>query len=447
MAELDRLVPSGGLATTTTPAPAPAPASPNEVGILQRRLSEKRQRRQLSGLHGVEDQGRMPPEDVTEPSAGHGERGTGTGHLRGAREELQAVLEETIAQMPMPTSTPPCPRADPSVIPDPPAIVDSVHPSPLLSPALSPAPATSACHAPTSFEDVVRHRRHGSVGQSPTPNLTGSGPRRTSVTKGSSPCESPAGEPGKERTAMAPASILQFPPRVDDPSRRPPETSLEPVESALGDLDIHTSGHDSERADPGAHLDATLLDSGTALDPVPAAQQIPPSSSPCLDSHIADTHLWDSVWPSSTSPTTHLIESPRAAVSYPKPMSDPRRALRPRLPMHSRTSSMSIHSFSESSVSTASSPPTPSSSSYASPPHTLGPMHHTLSFSRPLSRPHEPASPAAAAQQHPRTGIPLFFSEALTAPPAWAHHPSARRGSLASLGTWPLKRDNSSTLR
>ena len=176
----------------------------------------------------------------------------------------------------------------------------------------------------------------------------------------------------------------------------------------------------------------------TRTDPPVSSQPDATADSP----HIADTHLWDSVWPSATSPT-HAIE-PRG-VSYPKPMSDPRRsgsgALRPRLPMHSRTSSMSIHSFSESSVASS------SSSSYTSP----GLPMHSLSYARQVARPDDPPSPAPAA--YPRTGIPLFFSEALTgsssssssscAPPAWAHHPSARRGSLASLGTWPLKRENS----
>ena len=490
--------------TTTTyfPPRTTTPASTfecvDEVGLIQRRLSEgRRRRRRRSGIsmprgssEDATSDARMEDDGYAVERSGDDVEG-GTGHLRGAREELKAVLEEAIAQMPtchelhaddaarhVQDTDPSIIAKESAIVGDPSnakgsAIADALQPSPHLSPALSPA--TPAFHAPTSFEDTVRHQRHGSVGQSPAHSSTGAvpagsaGSRRTSVTKASPTSRSPAssrrasaveltkmrrafsreqgrataGVPsGQERTVVAPASILQFLGRSDDApitaaEQHPRETGLEQVERGLSDLDLNGQrSSEPEQADAGAHLDATLHPR-TALDPLPATQpnQLNPPSSPPSDSHIADTHLWDSVWPSSTSPT-HFLE-PRG-VSYPKPMSDPRGALRPRLPMHSRTSSMSIHSFSESSAS--------SSSPYASP-HTAGPMHSLgFGFPRQLSRPHEPPSPAAPAA-YPRTGIPLFFSEALTttttSAPAWAQHPSARRGSLASLGTWPLKRDNS----
>jgi hypothetical protein len=191
-----------------------------------------------------------------------------------------------------------------------------------------------------------------------------------------------------------------------------------------GETQAHTltDKHHLE-SDPTVALATTLMDTS-------------PSSPPDSENiHTPDTHLWDSVWPSATSPP-HLPAT--SGVSFPKPMSDSRSTLTLRLPMHSRTSSMSMSSISESN----------SPSPYASPNQGMPmPLMHSLSFPRThLSRPNEPPVPVPST--HQRTGIPLFFSEALTnsSAPSWLQHPSARRGSIASLGAWPLKRNNTTAV-
>jgi hypothetical protein len=136
---------------------------------------------------------------------------------------------------------------------------------------------------------------------------------------------------------------------------------------------------------------------------------------------VHDTHLWDSVWPSAAVMNTHPAAS--GQVPYPKPITEARNTLTPRLPMHSRTMSMGLGHGSAGRAHL----------------HPM-PMIHSLSF--PAAAP-QPTPPPFTS---PTSGVPLSFSAAMSQPATpcpWPQHPSARRGSIASLGVWPLKRDTS----
>ncbi|KAJ9104056.1 hypothetical protein QFC19_004190 [Naganishia cerealis] len=142
-----------------------------------------------------------------------------------------------------------------------------------------------------------------------------------------------------------------------------------------------------------------------------------------------DTHLWDSVWPSAASNTSSL--NTLGHVPYPKPISDVSPALTPRFPIHSRTMSQGYGSVLVHHATM--------------PTHTEQkvPLVHSLSTPRSLSsRPNPPALPYKAPSYN--SGIPLSFSSQLTQTSlssAWPQGPSARRGSIASLGLWPLNKN------
>lgn len=506
--------------------------------MLQRRLSQDRRRRS-SGLslkrsggvtEDVESKASEGPASrrgsLTSETIQHSEKSgagdaeeSGTEHLRGARQELQAVLEEAMAEMPLRcddgaqdlqeidehSSTQMKAQGSPETE------GESIFTSPQFAPVFSPSSGTQP-NAPISFEDIIRHTRRGSIpisGQLPTHTPNGSGQaspavcsgtarptspspdrpesgdarsRKTSMTgqpadggRGASPSASrrasaveltkmrrtfsgEEGRAGEGTTAdatraekpelghtvqgvVAPASILQYLDKQDGKSNstipQAGESDLVEVEEGLRGLGLDGQGHrESTEAQSHAMDDKRDLASDPAIPLAATLMDTSPSSPPDSENiHTPDTHLWDSVWPSVTSPP-HLPAT--TGVSFPKPMSDSRGTLTLRLPMHSRTSSMSMSSISESN----------SPSPYASPSHGMPmPLMHSLSFPRThLPRPNEPPTPAPSTYQ--RTGIPLFFSEALTnsSAPSWSQHPHARRGSIASLGAWPLKRNNTTAV-
>ncbi|KAJ9113626.1 hypothetical protein QFC22_005934 [Naganishia vaughanmartiniae] len=146
-----------------------------------------------------------------------------------------------------------------------------------------------------------------------------------------------------------------------------------------------------------------------------------------------DTHLWDSVWPSSAA-TNASNASTSGLVPFPKPITNAGPGLRPRLPMHSRTMSTN---YGSGSVSNDTSP------THADVDRV--PMIHSLSYPRVQSSRHDSPAPLSKVPSY-SSGVPLFFSSALHqggAPSAWPQGASARRGSLASLGSWPLTKNGS----
>jgi hypothetical protein len=464
---------------------------------------------------------------------------SGMDHLRGARQELQAVIEEVVGDVfaaraawestdktiqveasQAPSSVSQGENAmedEPTQLGFQDDIVrdvidtDSALASTPASPTISRSTEPQK-NPPVSFEDLVRHRRRSSSSASsqfPLVNTSRSGPASPTPYPGRSRVGSTADgfmDSLASRTKQAYANHPSPPATRDDhllhdanqltmmrrtfsgesrsasPDLPPLKVDAgngrviaqdmmfrEPIapESILRSLNGVDCGHaqdanetkPTEIGTPVHELDSAMLDlklakrtdsmeayrPRTSVDTLSAEKQYrsrsnsrsgldKPSRDASPDSeqeHPHDTHLWDSVWPSSATRATHPAAS--GHVPYPKPISEMRNTLTPRLPMHSRTMSMGMGGITGSGPNSGHNPANHAHI------HPM-PMIHSLSF------------PAANQQPPPpftshTSGVPLSFSAAMnqtSAPCPWPQHPSARRGSIASLGVWPLKRDVSS---
>lgn len=481
--------------------------------------------------HSTHDPTCTSPERGACPDTDH----TGMDHLRGARQELQAVLEEALAEIPAvrgeweqsadiarveagqkldiqeesPADIQEEQADDPRQLGFPHGLAhqhtkaDSALASTPVSPSISRA-SDAQTNPPLSFEDLVRHRRRSSSsasGQSPLINSARSGPtspvphsnrsrvasssenfmdslaartRQAFVPRPSPPAmqddHSPnqltmmrrafSGDGGSSgvdtlpanasrvnagvvvqdivaSVPLAPGSILSSPDNGDSHNTGDayPTTPLESGElvdgtaihdlgSAIREIKLGDRTDESESYTPTTSLAALSAEKRYRSRSNSKSTRMPhqsdgsyPSTPPDPD-QPHDTHLWDSVWPSATARPPHATFG---HVPYPKPISETRHTLTPRLPMHSRTMSMGIGAQT----------------------HPV-PMIHSLSF--PLANQQQPT----ATMPHSTTGVPLSFSAAMSqaSPPCpWPQHPSARRGSIASLGVWPLKRDTSAAAK
>lgn len=569
-----------------------------EIGTLQRRLSEERSRR--SSVHSAKRSDRaanarlqeieagdatdeVPNETVTtakESSSGTtSERPTmktsassGTAssaeseaiaveHLREARQELQAVLEEALEESctkmetlgntayinleidqngepeilaredhyPQSVRISDTDHLDQSHLTEGSDKLDTRAPSPMMSPLLTSSIPDPQGGGPISFEDLVRHQRRNSDSASNNTPLFSPGARssptspvpqpmrsRTGSTSGSikdgprsrsrhtsisrSPIAANTGNqsttPGiSQLTKMrrkfsaaednddqssdtqhselmlvngaaekngagervySPASILLAAEAANVASREQSRMSSPTVDNGTGLKETSAAVRIREPDMPvaGANERETrthsnqLLGSQSQVRPIDDGvsrvyqwrnasqsdtQEQPPAGQ--SDSELSahhDTHLWDSVWPSSTASTSNAITS--GHVPFPKPITDASPGLRPRLPMHSRTMSTNFGSGLVSNNTL--------------PTHVdvdRLPMMHSLSFPRAASSHHDRPVPLSTLPSY-NSGVPLFFSSALqqgAAPSAWPQGSSARRGSLASLGSWPLNKNAS----
>lgn len=526
----------------------------NDVGSLQRRLSQERRRRSSaqSNPKPLERSGSISAEELDSRSQSRADtlkapdgvntaqqetdsinldkvdmveaEQSGMDHLREARQELEAVIEEVVGDV-FAVKTPREPvgetiqteedRAtaagtkEDQVSEDEPTRTgfrdEIIQRSANTESALASTPASPIVfraveaqkNPPLSFEDLVRHRRSSSSASgkvvsgtiprsgpgSPIPRSTRSRVGSTSegtmdslasrtqqayahhspppagrhehvspevnqltmmrrtfsgLSRSASPeLPAPTAQQGDSRVIphdmmvrgpIAPGSILRTRNGVDHKHSEyaaatearlghPPIESNEPYDlgSTIQDLTLTDRAEDGESFRPTSSLAALSAEkqyrSRSNSRTISGRE-----TSPATDEHHAhDTHLWDSVWPSAAGRSSHPAAS--GHVPYPKPIAEMRNTPMPRLPMHSRTMSMGNGSHL----------------------HPM-PMIHSLSF--PAAVPPPPPPPFTSHA----SGVPLSFSAALSQPSTpcpWPQHPSARRGSIASLGVWPLKRSSS----
>ncbi|KAJ9096806.1 hypothetical protein QFC21_005077 [Naganishia friedmannii] len=568
-----------------------------EIGTLQRRLSEERRRR--SSAHSVKRSDRVtnarPPEieagnvtndvinktaaavsesfgaaiphrptmkmSVSSGTASTAEsEATAVEHLREARQELQAVLEEALEEScgKMDTignaayaglepeqdgddletltrehddtrddTTKPLPvnplgnGAPPHAQMQADEPTDTLPPSPLMSPLITSPIPDSQGGGSISFEDLVRHQRRNSDSASNTAPLFSPGARsnpsspafqpmrsRTGSTSGSlkdgprsrsrhtsisrSPAVSntgsqlnaptqvsgvsqltkmrrtfstakdisnqncdtqhpesmllvngTAGKNGAGERVYSPASILIAAEAANIASREQSRTPspINVNRAALNEASVASLDQESNKACAMADDQLQSTDEGVSrvyrwrddASHSDMQEQYPVAQSGSDEPAHHDTQLWDSVWPSQAVGNTSHALAP-GHVPFPKPITDASPGLRPRLPMHSRTMSTN---FGSGLVSNNTSPTQADANRM--------PMIHSLSFPRLQSSPHDRPAPLSTVPPY-HSGVPLFFSSALNhgvAPSAWPQGSCARRGSLASLGSWPLNKNAS----
>lgn len=540
----------------------------NDVGSLQRRLSQERRRRSsaqsisrpfersgsisaeepeirnqvradtsetsASEICSAQEQAKLEEGWILDKVALTDAEQSGMDHLRGARQELQAVIEEVVGDVLAARSaweptgkmihvdadqTASSDAEEGNTLEDGPTqlgLRDDIHQSANTESALGSTPASPSMArateaqktSPLTFEDLVRHRRNSSSAsnQFPQVNTSRSGPAsptpysgrsrvgstadgfmdslasRTkqvyanhpspSATRddhlspdanqltmmrrtfsGESRSASPDQPPSKVDTGdgrviaqdmmfrepLAPESILRSSNGADcghaqDANETKPTeigTPMQELDSAMSDIELAERSDSMESYRPTTCLAALSAEKQYRSRSNSRSGPDMPSRDASPEAHPHDTHLWDSVWPSAATRVTHPAAS--GHMPYPKPISETRNTLTPRLPMHSRTMSMGMGGISGSGPSSGFRPAT---HAHIHP----TPMIHSLSF------------PTANQQSPPpftshTSGVPLSFSVAMSqtsAPCPWPQHPSARRGSIASLGVWPLKRDVSS---